>query len=165
VRAPTARPRPRPCAPRPPAPPPPSTLTRATAHCSPRRPAPPLLAAPPRAAPTRALPAPLLASPRVAPRHPRVRALPRTPPHLCAAAAARERRAISINHRCSGHLRTPRHLRHLPRLRWCSVELDEAHNASREWHMMMQGPSHHQGSRSLGQYAEAWVCPLFYLGI
>jgi hypothetical protein len=49
--------------------------------------------------------------------------------------------------------------------RWCSAELDEAHNASRERCMMMQGPSHHQGSRSLGQYAEAWVRPLFYLGI
>jgi hypothetical protein len=49
--------------------------------------------------------------------------------------------------------------------RWCSAEWDEAHNASRERRMMMQGPSHHQGSRSLGQYAEAWVCPLFYLGI
>jgi hypothetical protein len=29
----------------------------------------------------------------------------------------------------------------------------------------MQGPSHHQGSRSLSKYAEAWVRPLFYLGI
>jgi hypothetical protein len=48
---------------------------------------------------------------------------------------------------------------------WCSAEWDEAHNASREQRMMMQGPSHHQGSRSLGQYAEAWVSPLFYLGI
>jgi hypothetical protein len=49
--------------------------------------------------------------------------------------------------------------------RWCSPEWDEAHNASRERHLMMQGPSHHQGSHSLGQYAEAWVSPLFYLGI
>jgi hypothetical protein len=31
--------------------------------------------------------------------------------------------------------------------------------------VMMQGPSHHQGSRSLGKYAEAWVHPLFYFGI
>jgi hypothetical protein len=42
--------------------------------------------------------------------------------------------------------------------RWCSPVWDEAHNASREQRMMMQGPSHHQGSRSLGKYAEAWVC-------
>jgi hypothetical protein len=49
--------------------------------------------------------------------------------------------------------------------RWCLAEWDEAHTASRERRMMMQGPSYHQGSRSLGQYAEAWVCPLFYLGI
>jgi hypothetical protein len=34
--------------------------------------------------------------------------------------------------------------------RWCSPEWDEAHDASRERHMMMQGPSHHQGIRSLG---------------
>ncbi|KAL5647207.1 hypothetical protein ACJX0J_041562, partial [Zea mays] len=40
--------------------------------------------------------------------------------------------------------------------RWCSAEWDEAHNASRERRLLMQGPSHHQGSRSLGKYAEAW---------
>jgi hypothetical protein len=28
---------------------------------------------------------------------------------------------------------------------------------------MMQGPSHYQGSRSLGKYAEAWVNTLFNL--
>jgi hypothetical protein len=28
---------------------------------------------------------------------------------------------------------------------------------------MMQGASHHQGSRSLTKYAEAWVHDLFYL--
>jgi hypothetical protein len=49
--------------------------------------------------------------------------------------------------------------------RWCLAEWDEAHTTSRERRMMMQGPSHHQGSRSLGQYAEAWVRPLFYLDI
>jgi hypothetical protein len=49
--------------------------------------------------------------------------------------------------------------------RLCSPEWDEAHNASRERRLMMQGPSHHQGSCILGQYAEAWVHPLFYLGI
>jgi hypothetical protein len=49
--------------------------------------------------------------------------------------------------------------------RWCSPEWDEAHNASRQRHVMMQGPSHHQDSRSLGQYAEAWVRHLYYLGI
>jgi hypothetical protein len=49
--------------------------------------------------------------------------------------------------------------------RWCLPEWDEAHNACRERCLMMQGPSHHQDSRSLGQYAEAWVRPLFYLGI
>jgi hypothetical protein len=46
--------------------------------------------------------------------------------------------------------------------RWCSAEWDEAHTASRERHMMMQGPSRHQGSRSLGQYAEAWVRPFLF---
>jgi hypothetical protein len=49
--------------------------------------------------------------------------------------------------------------------RWCSLEWDEAHSPSRERCQMMQGPSHHQGSRSLGKYTEAWVRPLFYLGI
>ena len=45
--------------------------------------------------------------------------------------------------------------------RWCSAEWDEVHTASRERRLQMQGPSHHQGSRSLGQYAEAWVRHLF----
>jgi hypothetical protein len=49
--------------------------------------------------------------------------------------------------------------------RWCSPEWDEAHNASQERCLMMQGPSHYQGSRSLSKYAEAWVHPLFYLHI
>jgi hypothetical protein len=49
--------------------------------------------------------------------------------------------------------------------KWCSPEWDEAHNASRERRLMMQGPSYHQGSRSLGKYAEAWVHPLFHFGI
>jgi hypothetical protein len=49
--------------------------------------------------------------------------------------------------------------------RWCSPEWDETHNASLEQRLMMQGPSHLQGSRNLGKYAEAWVRPLFYLGI
>jgi hypothetical protein len=49
--------------------------------------------------------------------------------------------------------------------RWCSPEWDEAHNAGRERHLMMQGPSHHQGSRSPSKYVEAWVHPLIYLGI
>jgi hypothetical protein len=48
---------------------------------------------------------------------------------------------------------------------WCSPEWDEAHNASRERRLMMKGPSHHQGSHNLDKYAEAWVRPLFYLGI
>jgi hypothetical protein len=39
--------------------------------------------------------------------------------------------------------------------RWCSTEWDEAHNASREWRLMMQGPSHRQGSRNLDKYTEA----------
>jgi hypothetical protein len=49
--------------------------------------------------------------------------------------------------------------------RWCLPEWDEAHNASRERRLMTQGLSYHQGSRNLGQYAEAWVRPIFYLGI
>jgi hypothetical protein len=39
--------------------------------------------------------------------------------------------------------------------RWCSNEWDEVYNASREWHLMTQGPSHHQGNRSLTKYIEA----------
>jgi hypothetical protein len=49
--------------------------------------------------------------------------------------------------------------------RWCSPEWGEAQNASQEQHLMMQSPSHHQGRRNLGKYAEAWVHPIFYLGI
>jgi hypothetical protein len=45
--------------------------------------------------------------------------------------------------------------------RWCSPESDEAHNASPERCLMMQGPFQHQDSRSLGKYAEAWVHPFF----
>jgi hypothetical protein len=39
--------------------------------------------------------------------------------------------------------------------RWCSPEWDEAHNASQERRLMMQGPFDHQGSRSFSKYAEA----------
>jgi hypothetical protein len=49
--------------------------------------------------------------------------------------------------------------------KWCSPEWEETRNASWERRLMMQGPSHHQGSHSLDKYAEAWVHPLFYLGI
>jgi hypothetical protein len=45
--------------------------------------------------------------------------------------------------------------------RWCSPEWDETQNASQEQSLMMQDPSDHQGSCSLGKYAEAWVRPLF----
>jgi hypothetical protein len=47
--------------------------------------------------------------------------------------------------------------------RCCSTEWDEARNASRERCLMMQGPSHHQGRRSLDKYVEAWVDTLFNL--
>jgi hypothetical protein len=47
--------------------------------------------------------------------------------------------------------------------RWCSTEWDKAHNACRERRLMMQGHSHHRGSRNLGKYAEAWVHALFNL--
>jgi hypothetical protein len=109
--------------PRPNAPPP----ARRAALCSPRR----LRAAPcspchprarsgPHSPPARAPPSPQPAC-----------ALPRAPPPPCAAAARAHRcrsrstwqftgypprRAISVNHRRSDHLRTPRHLRHLPQL-------------------------------------------------
>jgi hypothetical protein len=33
--------------------------------------------------------------------------------------------------------------------KWCLNEWEEAHNTSRERRLMMQGPSHHQGSHSL----------------
>jgi hypothetical protein len=39
--------------------------------------------------------------------------------------------------------------------RSCSHEWDEAHNASQERRLMMQGPSRHQGSCNLSKYAEA----------
>jgi hypothetical protein len=48
--------------------------------------------------------------------------------------------------------------------RCCSPEWDEAHNASQEQCLMMEGHSH-QCSHSLNKYAEAWVRPHFYLGI
>jgi hypothetical protein len=39
--------------------------------------------------------------------------------------------------------------------RWCSTEWDDAHNATREWGLMMQGLSHKQDSHSLDKYVEA----------
>jgi hypothetical protein len=47
--------------------------------------------------------------------------------------------------------------------KWCSTEWDEAHNSSQKWCLMMQGPSHHQGSHNLSKYAEPWVHGLFNL--
>jgi hypothetical protein len=41
--------------------------------------------------------------------------------------------------------------------KWCSEEWEENHVACRERRLMMPGVAHHQGSRNLSGYAEAWV--------
>jgi hypothetical protein len=64
-----------------------------------------------------------------------------------------------IPYRCTTH---PEYWEHMVQRR-CSTKWDEAYNASRERHLMMQGPSHHQGSRGLDKYAEEWVRALFNL--
>jgi hypothetical protein len=41
--------------------------------------------------------------------------------------------------------------------KWLSAEFAEAHNAAQERCLMMDGVPHHQGSRSLAAYGQAWV--------
>jgi hypothetical protein len=105
-----ARPRlcPRPsCHPR--TPPPPSAPTPPEAPPSPARARHTVRRRNPRRLRPRRCPAPCPATPCAAATHARRRSLTH------AVTAARERRAISVNHRRFGHLRTPRHL---PRLRY-----------------------------------------------
>jgi hypothetical protein len=47
--------------------------------------------------------------------------------------------------------------------KWCSNKWEESHNACREQRLMMPSVPHHQGSRSLSGYAEAWVREFIYL--
>jgi hypothetical protein len=41
--------------------------------------------------------------------------------------------------------------------KWLSAEFAKAHNAARERRLMMDGVPHHQRSRSLIAYRQAWV--------
>jgi hypothetical protein len=41
--------------------------------------------------------------------------------------------------------------------KWFTPEWTEAYNAARQRRALMTGVPHHQGSRSLASYAEAWV--------
>jgi hypothetical protein len=41
--------------------------------------------------------------------------------------------------------------------KWCGPEWAETHNAARERRLMMPGVPHHQGSRILTAYGQAWV--------
>jgi hypothetical protein len=42
-------------------------------------------------------------------------------------------------------------------------EYQQAHDAARERRLMMEGPSHHQGQRSLPKYKALWVSGFFNL--
>jgi len=50
---------------------------------------------------------------------------------------------------------------------WRTPESYEERRSRSERAKMRQGPAHHQGSRSLGQYCDAWVsfCRFIYLFI
>jgi hypothetical protein len=41
--------------------------------------------------------------------------------------------------------------------KWFTNEYLEMHNAAREQRLMVEGPAHHQGRRSLAGYKQAWV--------
>jgi hypothetical protein len=41
--------------------------------------------------------------------------------------------------------------------KWSMEEYQQAHDAAQERRLMMEGPSHHQGQRSLPEYKELWV--------
>jgi hypothetical protein len=45
--------------------------------------------------------------------------------------------------------------------KWFTEEYQQAHDAAREEGLMMEGPSHHQGQRSLLEYKELWVRSFF----
>jgi hypothetical protein len=41
--------------------------------------------------------------------------------------------------------------------KWFTEEYQQAHDTTCERRLMMEGPSHHQGQRSLPKYKELWV--------
>jgi hypothetical protein len=45
--------------------------------------------------------------------------------------------------------------------KWFTEEYQQAHDTARERRLMMEGPSHHQGQRSLLEYKELWVRSFF----
>jgi hypothetical protein len=45
--------------------------------------------------------------------------------------------------------------------KWFTEEYQQAHDAARERCLMMEGPSHHQGQRSLPEYKALWVRGFF----
>jgi hypothetical protein len=47
--------------------------------------------------------------------------------------------------------------------KWFTEEYQQAHDAARERRLMMEGPSHHQGQRSLPEYKALWVRGFFNL--
>jgi len=46
---------------------------------------------------------------------------------------------------------------------WFTEGYASTHNAARERRLEMQGPAHHQGSRNLAGYRDAWVHEFIYL--
>jgi len=47
--------------------------------------------------------------------------------------------------------------------KWFTEEYLQMHSDARARRLMMQGPAHHQGSRSLSAYKQAWVHEFIYL--
>jgi hypothetical protein len=47
--------------------------------------------------------------------------------------------------------------------KWFTEEYLEAHNAARDRRLTMQDPAHHQGSRGLAAYKQAWIRDFIYL--
>ena len=47
--------------------------------------------------------------------------------------------------------------------KWFTEEYLQMHSDARDRRLMMQGPAHHQGSRSLSAYKQAWVHEFIYL--
>jgi hypothetical protein len=47
--------------------------------------------------------------------------------------------------------------------RWFTEEYLKMHRDARDRRLLMQGPAHHQGSRNLAGYKQAWVRELIYL--
>jgi hypothetical protein len=45
--------------------------------------------------------------------------------------------------------------------KWFTEEYHQPHNTARERRLMMEGPSHHQGQRSLPEYKSLWVRGFF----